>query len=691
MAIRHTRLPSKGCFSAKFPATSWQAVPCVKPPALPFRPARGARPPIVGNGNDNTAQTTGTIASASGSFDAVTGVTGERDAGANDNYSLQLNANFFTTSLCSGAAVPSTCKGWQQFIFSNMPDSINRSSDCTHLGGACVFMQYWLINYGNSCPSGWESEQSNCYRDSDDATSIDRQPIGDLGQLTLTATAGGEVDSMIFSSAGNVTYAISQASLLGLSQGWQSAEFNVVGNCCSTQAAFNIGSTVVVRTTIDDGTTNVPSCVPGGTTGETNNLTLFGPCTATGGSSPAIVFAERFVGAGANLLPIAVASYHNQQHFTYAAANGELWDAFSCPDCDDGPWRLQKINAGGATSGQPATSAPSVGVYASADQLHIAYLGSNGEIWDAFFCPNCSGGQWQLQKINLGGMTSGAAAATPPSVEEYSGHDQQHFAYRTASGEILDAYYCPNCSGAKWNLQKINLGGMTSAPAAVAQPVLSTYAAHDQQHFVYLAAKGEIWDAFFCPGCSGNKWKSQKINIDGVTTGPSAVSSPSVSVYLEADQQHFAYLAGNGEIWDAFWCQKCGSGEWKLQKINLGGVTSGPSATSPPSISEYLVGPPASGVHNQLHFAYTAKAGDIWDAYYCPACGGAAWKLQEITAGGVTKGPPGAGSLPPSVGVDLGHDQQHFAYVTPSREIWDAWFCAQCDGSKWRLQQLATP
>jgi hypothetical protein len=34
---------------------------------------------------------------------------------------------------------------------------------------------------------------------------------------------------------------------------------------------------------------------------------------------------------------------------------------------------------------------------------------------------------------------------------------------------------------------------------------------------------------------------------------PQAVSGPFIDTYAEADQQHFAYLAADGEIWDAFY------------------------------------------------------------------------------------------------------------------------------------------
>jgi hypothetical protein len=214
-----------------------------------------------------------------------------------------------------------------------------------------------LLDYGNSCPSGWTSYKKDCRINSDNAVTVDRQPIGNLGQLELEGTASAISDTVFF-VAGDQVYIMSQASLLSLNQGWQLAEFNVFGNCCLTQAGFNLGSTVVVRTSIVDGTTNAPSCVTTGTTGETNNLTLVGSCTSAGGTSPSIVFTERFLGPAAARQPLFVDDYHDQQHFTYLAANGEVWDAYSCPGCDDASWHLQKIDAGGVTSAPLAVSAP---------------------------------------------------------------------------------------------------------------------------------------------------------------------------------------------------------------------------------------------------------------------------------------------------------------------------------------------
>jgi hypothetical protein len=67
---------------------------------------------------------------------------------------------------------------------------------------------------------------------------------------------------------------------------WQEAEFNVFGDGGGDQAVFNTGSTVVVRTGVDSGTTSAPSCDDKGFTGESNCLTLVQPCNRIGGGPP---------------------------------------------------------------------------------------------------------------------------------------------------------------------------------------------------------------------------------------------------------------------------------------------------------------------------------------------------------------------------------------------------------------------
>jgi hypothetical protein len=120
----------------------------------------------------------------------------------------------------------------------------------------------------------------------------------------------------------------------------------------SAKANFNLGSTIVVRTSVNEATRNALSCVARGFTGETNNLVLESPCTASGGTSPSIVFKESFLGPLAASAPfVDVYSGHDQQHFAYLAKNvngrsGEIWDLFYCQSCSGNKWRLQQLAGG---------------------------------------------------------------------------------------------------------------------------------------------------------------------------------------------------------------------------------------------------------------------------------------------------------------------------------------------------------
>jgi FG-GAP-like repeat len=154
-------------------------------------------------------------------------------------------------------------------------------------------MQYWLLNYHNTCPDGWWASGTDCYTDSP-TVQTPHQPITNLANLSVTGqTVAGGQDTFILST-GSALYAVQNSdSMLGLPNYWKSAEFNVFGDCCSSTAYFNSGSTIAVRTSVDSGVTTAPSCINDGWTGEQNNL-YFQASSGTPRSStqPAIVFTE---------------------------------------------------------------------------------------------------------------------------------------------------------------------------------------------------------------------------------------------------------------------------------------------------------------------------------------------------------------------------------------------------------------
>lgn len=284
--------PKTGCHKASFPNLNWLEVPCATPPNRPYPRATGLRPEIVGNGIEFSAQVVaGLISSAEGSFASVTGVTSVTSSpSASSNFSLQLNTNNFATATCTPPppAVPSPqCLGWEQFIFSN---------------SGSAFIQHWLLNYTNSgaaCPKDWNTftptatvpGMPGCWRNSQSAV-VPVQAIANLAQLSLMGKSDGTSDTIIMSTATDKFQVASNPPLLNLSAGWNAAEFNIFGDCCSTQVNFNDGSTIVVEIAVDNGTSASPSLLSSGFTAETNNLTLVSPACPTGGSFPSIVFTE---------------------------------------------------------------------------------------------------------------------------------------------------------------------------------------------------------------------------------------------------------------------------------------------------------------------------------------------------------------------------------------------------------------
>ncbi len=308
--IRVTPRPKAGCFTATYPSTEWQEVPCVTPPPYPMLPKRGVRPLVVGNTNDISAQssTTGFISTAIGSFDSVTGVTSESSpigntgSPVNNAYTLQVNTDFFTSAACSGSP-NAGCRGWEQFVFANDGSS------------ASVFIQYWLITYNTTCPTGWNqfsftgSTDIYCYRNSPGATAVPNQPITNLATLTLTGAVSTSNDSATL-TAGTTAYSVTGGNYVSAAAGWTAAEFNVFGyggnSAGGGGASFNSGSTIVPRTRIFFGSLNAPNCLASGFTGETNNLS-FGPSPpAATGLGPAVIFQESSAGGATSNCAAAV-------------------------------------------------------------------------------------------------------------------------------------------------------------------------------------------------------------------------------------------------------------------------------------------------------------------------------------------------------------------------------------------------
>ena len=141
-------------------------------------------------------------------------------------------------------------------------------------------------------------------------------------------------------------------------------------------------------------------------------------------------------------------------------------------------------------------------------------------------------------------------------------------------------------------------------PTAANNPFISIFS--DEQHIVYRDSTGTVWDSYYDIGYG---WFVQQINLGGMTSGPTAAGVPCFSVYN--NEQHVTYRDSSGYIRDAYY-----NGSWNLQQINLSGVTAGTAAVGDPFVSVY---------NSQHHFVYRDGSGILQDSYY-----NAGWYLQEI-------------------------------------------------------------
>jgi hypothetical protein len=278
-SITHTATPREGCFKATFPSLKWRQVVCGAAPKRLYVPRRGAAGQTVGNGNDYAAVSSTLTSAAVGTFPTVSDVTKETDDGEKNVYSLQLNSNFMSTAACNGSTT-GDCLSWEQFVYSSSEEA--------------AFMQYWLIDYGNKCPSGggWNSYEGSCYKNSA-AVTVPTIAITSLASFKLSGTAvSGGNDTLVFTDGTKAYSTSGKDSVVYLATAWDQSEFNVIGDGGGSEAKFNKGASITVNIALTDGSTAAPKCeADDGTTGETNNLNL-GSCTASSGSSPSIKFTE---------------------------------------------------------------------------------------------------------------------------------------------------------------------------------------------------------------------------------------------------------------------------------------------------------------------------------------------------------------------------------------------------------------
>ncbi|MFT3790626.1 MAG: hypothetical protein QM741_06030 [Rudaea sp.] len=312
-AVQTAPRPEKGCYKAVYPSTQMIKIACV--PSLPVVPMelpydvklalkgesenQSIQPMTVGGSyGDYILQWDHEPTSVYANF-SISGVTSITGPNANE-FSAQVNTNpTLSSPQCAGASNPSACHGWEQAVFANNTPSY----------GTVLLMQYWLLDYNNSCPSGWSSDgYGDCVKNSTNAvpvsTPLTGSTINTLSAIGITATPGSSYEYGWLSVGNNINtmvdyyvYGDDPFSLTSNQTQWRSTEINIFGGPGGQTAYFNNNSMISITIRVSDavgrvGDRDTPTCAGGSTTAEMNNLVL-GTCQAFGVNYwPEISFSE---------------------------------------------------------------------------------------------------------------------------------------------------------------------------------------------------------------------------------------------------------------------------------------------------------------------------------------------------------------------------------------------------------------
>jgi len=311
-AVKNAPPSGGGCFEASYPDMQWQPVACnpgPTPDSIPLELMQQAQTGAGSSGRADLLATQlgsqtgaitsfgyaagavgGPISSAEGSLISVTGVASISDNNISpysNTYSLQLNSDYFAVPQGSSFCTQSGgCQGWVQFVYQNYGTTNGLFS-----------IWYWLIgSAGMTCPASWTyfsySGHGSCFYASQSPT-ISGQPITNFNnQISLRGQTANGTDTAILTIGGKAYTTTNASAIPSLPQLWQQAQFNVFGLGSYSTASLNSGSSLIINTKIDNGTTNAPNCPANTNTGESNNLNYNSPCCAYSGGKPSIAFVE---------------------------------------------------------------------------------------------------------------------------------------------------------------------------------------------------------------------------------------------------------------------------------------------------------------------------------------------------------------------------------------------------------------
>jgi hypothetical protein len=493
--IAHLKERGIGCYRASYPVVRWNAGTCGTAPAMPLVPAppprsaRHAGPAEITNDSDYSAQVPGLISRATGTFhDVRKNITEQGPVDGSgpqiaNAFSLQLNSQFFSGSpACAGSSDPSNCQAWQQFAYTY-----------SNASTGAVFMEYWLLNYGPSCPTGWIPFFSDYCEFFTPQVQVNTLTAAQLAtvQLTGSARSGGNDSVSMSVGTGQAALVTYSDSVVDLASSWNTTEWGVYGDAGGGEASFGPHTTLQAQTALTSTSSAPPSCIEEGFTGETNNLSL--TSTPALGRERTPTMASRQTDGTAGTANCSSAFGTPSYELAFQANTGSLW---SVGPSHYGPWNLAMASG----------TSPSVALMTNGHDEY-AYQASTGLLWTVTTAGDTD---WNL----------GMAPGTSPSITALTGGGYQ-VAFQANTGDL---WTVGTAGDTNW--------GLGMAPGT--SPSITALAGGGYQ-VAYQADTGDLWTV----GTTGNTdW--------GVAMAPG--TSPSITTLAGGGYQ-VALQAGTGLLW----------------------------------------------------------------------------------------------------------------------------------------------
>jgi hypothetical protein len=187
------------------------------------------------------------------------------------------------------------------------------------------------------------------------------------------------------------------------------------------------------------------------------------------------------------------------QHVVYEAADGHLHELYYPLGVTGATWAVNDLTE---SAGAPAPVAGSaLTSWADVVNQHVVYEAAGGHVHELYY-PLVTGSQWEVNDLmnSAGAPAAMAGSALTSWVDPWN----QHVVYEAIDGHVHELYYPHGKVGASWAVN--DLTNSAGAPAPVAGSALTSWADEVNQHVVYEATGGNVYELYYPLGKVGATW-----------------------------------------------------------------------------------------------------------------------------------------------------------------------------------------